>query len=173
MSPDGALREITLPFADPTGQAASLLEAALASSTHPTEVEKLLRQHLLTDPDYLPAYFAMYKLLFRQSRLAEAEEIARTALASGARLGGFPPQLAAPRSRHGRLVRDSQSCPFLSLHPEGPEFHPVTPQSTGRMPGGSGKVRRTGPSRSGRGLRHPRLCRWPDGALSQMMCHSR
>ncbi|MBU2833215.1 hypothetical protein [Acidithiobacillus ferriphilus] len=91
MSPDGALREITLPFADPTGQAASLLEAALASSTHQTEVEKLLRQHLLTDPDYLPAYFAMYKLLFRQSRLAEAEEIARTALASGARLGGFPP----------------------------------------------------------------------------------
>ncbi|MCL4525472.1 MAG: hypothetical protein M1492_03060 [Gammaproteobacteria bacterium] len=91
MSPDGALREITLPFAHPTGQAASLLEAALASSTHPTEVEKLLRRHLMTDPDYLPAYFAMYKLLFRQSRLAEAEEMARTALASGARLGGFPP----------------------------------------------------------------------------------
>ncbi|WP_297469619.1 hypothetical protein [Acidithiobacillus sp.] len=91
MSPDGALREITLPFADPAGQVASLLEAALASSTHPTEVEKLLRRHLMTDPDYLPAYFAMYKLLFRQSRLAEAEEIARTALASGARLGGFPP----------------------------------------------------------------------------------
>jgi len=91
MSPDGALGEIILPFADPAGQGASLLEAALASSTHPTEVEKLLRQHLLADPDYLPAYFAMYKLLFRQSRLAEAEEIARTALASGARLGGFPP----------------------------------------------------------------------------------
>ena len=91
MNPDGALREITLPFADPTGQTASPLETALASSTHPTEVEKLLRRYLMTDPDYLPAYFAMYKLLFRQSRLAEAEEIARTALASGARLGGFPP----------------------------------------------------------------------------------
>ena len=91
MSPDGALREIILPFADPVGRADSLLEAALANSTHPTEVENLLRHHLLADPDYLPAYFAMYKLLFRQSRLAEAEEIARTALASGARLGGFPP----------------------------------------------------------------------------------
>lgn len=32
MSPDSALREITLPFADPTGQAASPLEAALASA---------------------------------------------------------------------------------------------------------------------------------------------
>lgn len=91
MSPDGALGEINLPFADPAGQAASLLEAALASSTHPTEVEKLLRHHLLVDPDYLPAYYAMYKLLFRQSRLAEAEEIARNALASGAKLGGFSP----------------------------------------------------------------------------------
>ena len=55
MSPDGALGEIILPFADPAGQAASLLEAALASRTHPTEVEKLLRHHLLSDPDYLPA----------------------------------------------------------------------------------------------------------------------
>ena len=91
MSPDGALGEITLPFADPAGQAASLLEAALASSTHPTEVEKLLRHHLLNEPDYLPAYFALYKLLFRQSRLAEAEEIARNAMDRGARLGGFPP----------------------------------------------------------------------------------
>ena len=91
MSPDGTLGEIILPFADPAGQAASLLEAALASSTHPTEVEKLLRHHLLNEPDYLPAYFALYKLLFRQSRLAEAEEIARNAMDRGARLGGFPP----------------------------------------------------------------------------------
>ena len=90
MSPDVALREISLPFTDPAAESASLLlEAALANSTHPTEVEKLLRQHLLTDPNHLPAYFAMYKLLFRQSRLAEAEEIARTALKSGAQLGGF------------------------------------------------------------------------------------
>ena len=88
MSPDSALREITLPFADPTGQAASPLEAALASA---------------------------------------------------ARLGGFPPPLAATRPRHGRLVHDSQSCPFLPLHPQGPEFHPVAPQATGRMPGNSGK----------------------------------
>ncbi|MHB1714162.1 MAG: hypothetical protein ACYCQH_04750, partial [Acidithiobacillus ferrooxidans] len=43
------------------------------------------------DPDYLPAYFALYKLLFRQSRLAEAEEIARNAMDRGARLGGFSP----------------------------------------------------------------------------------
>ncbi|CDQ10241.1 conserved protein of unknown function [Acidithiobacillus ferrivorans] len=106
MSPDGALREITLPFADPTGQTASLLEAALANSTHPTEVEKLLRQHLLTDPNYLPAYFAMYKLLFRQSRLAEAEEIARSALVSGARLGGFPPnwQQLAPGTADWSMI---------------------------------------------------------------------
>ena len=91
MSPDGALREITLPFGDPAGQAASLLEAALSRTTHPVEVEKLLRHHLLNDPDYLPAYFALYKLLFRQSRLAEAEEIARNAMDRGARLGGFSP----------------------------------------------------------------------------------
>ncbi len=106
MSPDGALREITLPFADPTEQAASLLEAALASSTHPTAVEKLLRQHLLSDPDALPAYFALYKLLFRQSRLAEAEEMARTALARGARLGGFPPdwQHLAPGTANWSMI---------------------------------------------------------------------
>ena len=106
MSPDGALREITLPFADPTGQAASLLEAALARSTHPTEVEKLLRQHLLNEPDYLPAYFALYKLLFRQSRLAEAEEIARNAMDRGARLGGFPPnwQHLAPNTADWSMI---------------------------------------------------------------------
>ena len=106
MSPDGALGEITLPFADPAGQAASLLEAALASSTHPTEVEKLLRHHLLNEPDYLPAYFALYKLLFRQSRLAEAEEIARNAMDRGARLGGFPPnwQHLAPNTADWSMI---------------------------------------------------------------------
>lgn len=106
MSPDGALGEIILPFADPAGQAASLLEAALASSTHPTEVEKLLRHHLLNEPDYLPAYFALYKLLFRQSRLAEAEEIARNAMDRGARLGGFPPnwQHLAPNTADWSMI---------------------------------------------------------------------
>lgn len=91
MSPDAAFGEIILPFADPDQRSSSLLEAALANSSDPVEVEKLLRHHLLADPDYLPAYYAMYKLLFRQSRLAEAEEIARNALASGAKLGGFSP----------------------------------------------------------------------------------
>ena len=106
MSPDGTLGEIILPFADPAGQAASLLEAALASSTHPTEVEKLLRHHLLNEPDYLPAYFALYKLLFRQSRLAEAEEIARNAMDRGARLGGFPPnwQHLAPNTADWSMI---------------------------------------------------------------------
>ena len=91
MRPDAVLGEIVLPFATPQAPAASLLDAALARCSNPTEVEKLLRHHLLTNPDYLPAYFAMYKLLFRQSRLAEAEEIARDALARAARLGGFSP----------------------------------------------------------------------------------
>ena len=106
MSPDGTLGEIILPFADPAGQAASLLEAALASSTHPNEVEKLLRHHLLNEPDYLPAYFALYKLLFRQSRLAEAEEIARNAMDRGARLGGFPPnwQHLAPNTADWSMI---------------------------------------------------------------------
>ncbi len=106
MNPDSALGEIALPFADPAGQTASLLEAALASITHPTDVEKLLRHHLLKDPDYLPAYFALYKLLFRQSRLAEAEEIARNAMDRGARLGGFPPnwQLLAPDTADWSMI---------------------------------------------------------------------
>lgn len=91
MRHEGRLAEVVLPFAEDQTASNSLLEAALAKCSNPTAVEKLLRHHLLANPDYLPAYFAMYKLLFRQSRLAEAEEIARNALARSARMGGFSP----------------------------------------------------------------------------------
>lgn len=53
-------------------------------------VEQMLRDSLAVNPDQLSAYFALYKLLFRQSRLDEAANVAELALAVSARLGRFP-----------------------------------------------------------------------------------
>ena len=54
-----------------------------------TQVEQALRDSLALNPDLLSAYFALYKLLFRQSRLDEAASVAELALAVSARLGRF------------------------------------------------------------------------------------
>lgn len=55
-----------------------------------TQVEQMLRDSLAVNPDQLSAYFALYKLLFRQCRLDEAASVAELALAVSARLGRFP-----------------------------------------------------------------------------------
>jgi len=52
-------------------------------------LEQMLRHRLAIDPDRLSAYFALYKLLFRQSRLEEAANTALLAIAVSARLGRF------------------------------------------------------------------------------------
>ena len=57
-----------------------------------THVEQTLRDSLAVNPDQLSAYFALYKLLFRQSRLDEAANVAELALAVSARLGRFAAQ---------------------------------------------------------------------------------
>jgi tetratricopeptide (TPR) repeat protein len=56
------------------------------------QVEQMLRDSLALNPDQLSAYFALYKLLFRQSRLDEAANVAELALAVSARLGRFAAQ---------------------------------------------------------------------------------
>ncbi|ANJ66274.1 hypothetical protein A9404_01780 [Halothiobacillus diazotrophicus] len=52
-------------------------------------VEQMLRDTLAVNPDQLSAYYALYKLLFRQSRLEEAANVAQLGLAVSARLGRF------------------------------------------------------------------------------------
>ncbi len=88
-----AASDSRLPFADSGGETVlSFPDTCLTSSLgDPGELERLLRNSLQTQPDGLPAYYALYKLLFRQSRLEEAEDVARSALRSSARMGGFEP----------------------------------------------------------------------------------
>ncbi|MEW5791730.1 MAG: hypothetical protein ACOY4L_04950 [Pseudomonadota bacterium] len=59
----------------------------------------MIRGVLASRPETLPAYFALYKLYFRQSRLGEAEAAARLALDEAARQGGFPSDWHALESR--------------------------------------------------------------------------
>ena len=108
MSPDSALREITLPFADPTGQAASPLEAALASA---------------------------------------------------ARLGGFPPhwQQLAPGMADWSMIHSPAHFYLFTL--KALSFILLLRKRLDECRETLEKNRRTGPPRSGRGLRHPRLCR--------------
>ncbi len=75
----------------------SITQARRVQSAEPTidgvdleHVEQMLRDSLAVNPDQLSAYFALYKLLFRQSRLDEAANVAELALAVSARLGRFP-----------------------------------------------------------------------------------
>lgn len=73
-----------------------------------THVEQMLRDSLAVNPDQLSAYFALYKLLFRQSRLEEAASVTELALAVSARLGRFsaPWQKLTPGAANWR---DTQS----------------------------------------------------------------
>jgi tetratricopeptide (TPR) repeat protein len=65
-----------------------LRDAAAVYADAP-RAEALLDEAHALDPDCLPVYFARYKFYFYKSRLAEAERVAREALAVAARRGRF------------------------------------------------------------------------------------
>ncbi|MHB1282088.1 MAG: hypothetical protein ACYCYL_12795 [Acidithiobacillus sp.] len=85
MSPDGALREITLPFAGPTGQAASPLETALASGARlggpPPNWQHLAPGTADWSVIHSPAHFYLFTLkalsfiLLRRKQLDECREV--------------------------------------------------------------------------------------------------
>ena len=86
---DFRVKEVLLPFGGEQPGPTQRLDALLRTGGNLTHAEQVLRSTLESDPDAFAAYFALYKLLFRQSRLIEAEAVVRNALAAGARQGGF------------------------------------------------------------------------------------
>lgn len=64
-----------------------LLEAAWAGA-QPRKVEALLWTAHALDPRCLAVYFALYRFLFRQAALEEAERVTRLGLAEAARQAG-------------------------------------------------------------------------------------
>ncbi len=91
MSEENDPEETLLP-SSPEGSPGFFPETVLHSSRDLAVVEQALRQGLQRRPDDLASHFALYKLLFRQFRLAEAEQAAHSALSCSARLGGFDPR---------------------------------------------------------------------------------
>ncbi|MHB1230921.1 MAG: hypothetical protein ACYCY3_11530 [Halothiobacillus sp.] len=92
----------THPCTDSAEHGASRLDILEMGQGYLDQIERLLRDTLALNPNNLSSYFALYKLLFRQSRLAEAERVARLALAVSARLGYFAPawQRHTPATAH-------------------------------------------------------------------------
>lgn len=80
----------TLPFADEVPpRVAALLAEAGAAYADAERTETLLRAAQHTDPQSLPAWFALYKFYFYCHRLPEAERVTLEALAVAAAQGGF------------------------------------------------------------------------------------
>jgi tetratricopeptide (TPR) repeat protein len=67
-----------------------LLEDAMSAYADTARAEELLQQARREAPQALPVYFSLYKFYFYKGRLAEAEQAARSALATAAAQGGFP-----------------------------------------------------------------------------------
>ncbi|MHB8249448.1 MAG: hypothetical protein ACYDCX_11285 [Acidithiobacillus sp.] len=86
---DFRVKEVLLPFGGEQPGPTQRLDALLSAGGNLTHAEQVLRSTLESDPDAFAAYFALYKLLFRQSRLVEAEAVVRNALAAASRQGGF------------------------------------------------------------------------------------
>lgn len=86
---DFRVKEVLLPFGGEQPGPTQRLDALLSAGGDLTHAEQILRAALESDPDAFAAYFALYKLLFRQSRLLEAESVVRSALSAAARRGGF------------------------------------------------------------------------------------
>ena len=86
---DFRVKEVLLPFGGEQPQSTARLDEALSAGGDLSHAEELLHAALDAEPEAFAAYFALYKLLFRQSRLPEAEAVVRKALAAGARQGGF------------------------------------------------------------------------------------
>jgi hypothetical protein len=72
-----------------------LLEEAMSAYSDTARAEALLQQARQEAPEALPVYFSLYKFYFYKGRLADAEEAARSALKTAARLGGFPESYAS------------------------------------------------------------------------------
>lgn len=68
----------------------SLLEAAMGSYHDTAKAEALLLKARSEAPESLAVYFSIYKFYFYKGQLAAAEAAVRAALATAARLGGFP-----------------------------------------------------------------------------------
>jgi len=75
---------------DVVPEIALLLEEAMQSYHDPDHAEKLLKKASRQAPAALPVYFSWYKFLFYKGKLAEAEQVVRSALTEAARQGGFP-----------------------------------------------------------------------------------
>lgn len=82
-----ALREAAAD--DAASVAGAYLEQA-AAGVEPARREFLLWSAHALAPNHLPVYFALYKFLFHQKRLVDAERVALMALGESARQGGFP-----------------------------------------------------------------------------------
>ena len=66
-----------------------LLEEAMQSYHNTDHAEKLLQKAHRQAPSALPVYFSWYKFLFYKGKLAEAEQVVRSALNEAASQGGF------------------------------------------------------------------------------------
>ncbi|SMF97601.1 hypothetical protein SAMN02949497_0171 [Methylomagnum ishizawai] len=67
-----------------------LLEEAMGSYHDTAKAEALLLKARSQAPEALAVYFSIYKFYFYKGKLAAAEAAVRAALATAARLGGFP-----------------------------------------------------------------------------------
>lgn len=88
---DGAgFRALRQAAADDAAAVAGVWLEQAAAGDDPARREFLLWSAHALAPSHLPVYHALYKFLFQQKRLVDAERVAMMALGESARQGGFP-----------------------------------------------------------------------------------